>query len=197
MTRSTDVRLSRHVTPRFPDRCVWCEQPTHDGSVLMFARTPNPLSPLMPGLGLFCWTSVRVPACGPHRVSFLLQRYLRNVLGVALLTGVIGFVLLQVDGLEPGFGGMLVVATLALAAALVLAVVLLWFFGVFVPRRFTVAVTEDYIDYRFVSPLYAKEFALVNEGAMRNQDVDRWRAAGGQFSWREIDRGAAVSILHL
>jgi hypothetical protein len=156
MPLSTDIRLPKHVTPEFPQRCVYSGADDPDSEVVVIANSQSPfLSFLAPVLLLFGWRRVRAPILRQYRGRFYLQSFGRDALMIVL-------VFVAVFVFMPMLSGERLVRKFKVVG-LVLAALSPWIlFEVFLPRRFDVTARGQWIDYEFSSAEYAAEFALLN-----------------------------------
>jgi hypothetical protein len=155
MALSTDVRLPKSQTPKFPNKCVVCGQESPDGNVTVSTRA----------IGWWTWIhwlpgskySVQVPACSWCGQRLRRQHWFRWLTVAALVFAAIFTIAPFFEDLPRALRRWTVMGA-------VIVVLLPWFlWETFFPPPIDLTAYSDSVDYEFRDPAYAEEFAALNE----------------------------------
>jgi hypothetical protein len=166
MPLSTDIRLPKDHTPRFPPKCIVCHAPP-DSAVRIARNSQNPiLIFFLPIFWLFGWSKVTVPICRKCKPRFRLQRWGRELILWTLVTVAV-FLIMPHFKAWSRLTRKVVVGVLGVVA---LSPYLLA--EVFWPRIFDTTARKRWVDYEFASADYAREFQALNAPYVLRSEVN-------------------------
>jgi hypothetical protein len=155
---SIDVRLSTTAVPRFPDRCVGCGADA-PGRVVTVWAWRVPIWVLLTGIALFFTRARRtkVPACRRCGWRLRFRRLFETGAMIALVVAGMGLA----ARFSPQAPKLLRKVALIVGAVVGLLPYVYWVATH--PAAFDVTLERDAVVYEFRDPLYAMEFAGLNE----------------------------------
>jgi hypothetical protein len=158
MPLPTEVNLPREFHAKFPNRCVACGAEPFGNTVKLWTHT----------LGWWTWIlwifgsgfSVRVPACGECAWRLRTQRWGRLLATVLIALIVVFLIWPNLDAFVPR-----ALQTYA-AMAIVLLCLAPWFlWEAIMPPAVDITAYSRSVNYEFLDPHYAIEFAELNANA--------------------------------
>lgn len=161
MPLSTDVKLPKQVTPRWPDRCVACGRASPGASARLVDRSTTWWTTVTLQFGKRL--AVHAPACAGCARRLEWRQRLDFLAMVATVGAGLWVGASKVAPRLPGWPWSLVVGACALLAYLPVVVVRV----AVSPPRFGITAWGDAIDYEFLDEGYARDFAALNGGQAR------------------------------
>ncbi|MGC3970936.1 MAG: hypothetical protein QM775_27465 [Pirellulales bacterium] len=167
MATAVEITLPKQQVPRFPAKCVCCEQAAND-RIRLHHNGQSPLAVvLVPILWACGWSTIEAPICRSCKPKFLWQRWGRGALMWAATGTAVFCIAPHVADLPP------IVRKLVGIALVVAAISPLALLEVLCPRRFDTTAHRKTVDYAFASPTYAAEFRELNSLTNRSNPTLR------------------------
>jgi hypothetical protein len=165
MALSTDITLTRHYLPTFPNKCIRCHC-LPDSTIKIAQNSQNPfLVFFLPILWIFGWSRVEVPICKKCKPRFRLQRWGRELGCWVLILTAVWFIYPHFKDWSRFTRRIVVGALVIIAITPYVLAEVIW------PRIFETTARKDSVDYEFASAGYAAEFHELNEEHVLESEV--------------------------